>query len=169
MDWTCTFPGPRNTTPSLFAMIYCVPPRWHEMQLMIQRCDLSRADEVEQLEEFTGRCSRPTHDLRWEVSCSRDSCVERVTAKTGTSIARQLGSAEPQFLSRYHTRGIGSFTSTRQSDGLCRACHGSDCPGKKTSLPATTFSREGAVILKSTAENAGVTTGRIASGSRAAV
>jgi hypothetical protein len=39
---------------------------------------------------------------------------------------------------------------------------GATVPGKKTPLPATTFSEEGAVILKSTAENVGVTAGRIA-------
>src|SRR5216684_8456325 len=97
MDWTCTLPGPRNTTPSLFAIIYLVPPGWYEVQLMNQRCDLARADEVEQLEEFTGRCSRPTHDLRWAMTCVRHSSVERVTGKTGTSIAKPLGSAEPQW------------------------------------------------------------------------
>src|SRR5260370_9651882 len=83
MDWTCTLPGPRNTTPSLFAIIYLVPPGWYEVQLMNQRCDLARADEVEQLEEFTGRCSRPTHYLRWAMTCIRHSYVERLTAKTG--------------------------------------------------------------------------------------
>src|SRR5258708_5262579 len=67
------------------------------VQLIIQRCDFPRADEVEQLEEFTGRCSRPTHDLRWAMSCVRHSYVERLTAKAGTSIAKQLGPAAPQW------------------------------------------------------------------------
>src|ERR1700737_3127375 len=67
------------------------------VQLIIQRCDFPRADEVAQLEEFTGRCSRADHDLRWAMTCVRHSYVERLTAKTGTSIARQFGSAEPQW------------------------------------------------------------------------
>src|SRR5258708_4251018 len=94
MDWTCTLPGPRNTTPSLFAIIYLVPPGWYEVQLMNQRCDLARADEVEQLEEFTGRCSRPTHlfemgnDLRSTLECRTRDREDRHKYCEATRVSR---------------------------------------------------------------------------------
>src|SRR5216683_7068273 len=82
MDWTCTFPGPRNTTPSLFAMVCCLllsPAQDaidHPKRVAFR--ERTKSDIQKNLQV---RWSRPTHDLEMGGVLRSTLCVERVTAK----------------------------------------------------------------------------------------